>query len=58
MKERTESRAFLSWFLDNYYRLDDTEVHDCICGGQHFAPGLILISHLFIPFYCLGGHLF
>ena len=30
MKERTESRAFLAWFLENYYRLDETEVSDCI----------------------------
>lgn len=35
MKERTESRAFLAWFLENYYRLDDTEVQDCICDGPY-----------------------
>ena len=35
MKERTESRAFLAWFLQNYYRLDDTEVYDCICDGSN-----------------------
>jgi len=33
MNERTESRAFLAWFLDNYYRLD--EVDDCICDGKY-----------------------
>lgn len=32
-KERTESRAFLAWFLENYYRLDETEAYDCICDG-------------------------
>lgn len=35
MKERTESRAFLAWFLENYYRLDHMEVADCICDGQY-----------------------
>ena len=35
MKERTESRAFLAWFLENYYRLDDMEVSDCICDGKY-----------------------
>jgi hypothetical protein len=33
MKERTDSRAFLAWFLENYYRLDD--VDDCICDGKY-----------------------
>lgn len=35
MKERTESRAFLAWFLENYYRLDQMEVGDCICDGNY-----------------------
>jgi len=35
MKERTESRAFLAWFLENYYRLDQMEVSDCICDGNY-----------------------
>jgi hypothetical protein len=35
MKERTESRAFLAWFLENYYRLEPMEVSDCICDGKH-----------------------
>ncbi|MGW0161437.1 AIPR family protein [Mycobacterium sp. NPDC003323] len=30
---RTESRAFLGWFLENYYRLDETEAQDAICDG-------------------------
>ena len=34
MKQRTESKQFLAWFLDNYYRLEETEVDDCICDGQ------------------------
>ena len=33
MKQRTESRQFLAWFLENYYRLEDTELEDCICDG-------------------------
>ena len=36
MKERTESRAFLAWFLQHFYRLDETEVYDCIC--DHCCP--------------------
>lgn len=35
IKERTESRQFLAWFLENYYRLDQMEVSDCICDGQY-----------------------
>src|SRR5262245_59568544 len=30
-KGQTDSQAFLAWFLQNYYRLDDTEVDDSIC---------------------------
>jgi AIPR protein len=33
MKQRTESRQFLAWFLESYYRLEETEVDDCICDG-------------------------
>jgi hypothetical protein len=33
MKQRTESRQFLAWFLENYYRLDEIDVEDCICDG-------------------------
>jgi len=33
MTQRTESRQFLAWFLENYYRLDETELEDCICDG-------------------------
>lgn len=32
--QRTESRQFLAWFLHNYYRLDETDVDDCICDGN------------------------
>lgn len=35
VKQRTESRAFLAWFLENYYRLEETEVDDCICDGSY-----------------------
>lgn len=30
---RTETRAFLGWFLENYYRLEDTDAQDAICDG-------------------------
>jgi hypothetical protein len=33
VKQRTESRQFLAWFLENYYRLEETELEDCICDG-------------------------
>jgi AIPR protein len=32
--QRTESRQFLAWFLNHYYRLDETDVDDCICDGH------------------------
>src|SRR5215212_1165992 len=35
MKGRTEARAFLAWFLENYYRLEETEAADSICDGRH-----------------------
>jgi hypothetical protein len=31
---RLESRAFLGWFLENYYRLDETDAQDSICDGS------------------------
>src|SRR3982750_317908 len=31
---RTESRAFLGWFLENYFRLDETESQDRIFDGN------------------------
>ena len=30
---RTESRAFLVWFLENLYRLESTAAADCVCDG-------------------------
>jgi hypothetical protein len=30
---RTESHAFLVWFLQHYFRLDDTESQDTVCDG-------------------------
>ncbi len=33
MKGRTESEAFLAWFLENFYHLDSVEVDDAICDG-------------------------
>jgi hypothetical protein len=32
--QRTESRQFLAWFLQNYYRLEENDVDDCICDGH------------------------
>lgn len=32
-KERMESRSFLAWFLENYYRLDEIAAQDAICDG-------------------------
>jgi hypothetical protein len=31
---RLESRAFLGWFLEHYYRLDETDAQDAICDGS------------------------
>jgi hypothetical protein len=30
---RTDSRSFLGWFLENYFRLDQLRVEDSICDG-------------------------
>ena len=30
---RTESHAFLVWFLMHFMRLDDTEAQDAVCDG-------------------------
>jgi hypothetical protein len=30
---RTESHAFLVWFLQHYYRFDETEAQDAVCDG-------------------------
>lgn len=35
MKSGTETRAFLVWFLENYYRLDDLEIYDSVCDGKN-----------------------
>jgi hypothetical protein len=35
VKGGTESRAFLAWFLENYYRLEDTETYDSVCDGRN-----------------------
>ena len=35
MKEATESRAFLAWFLENYYHLDEIDIQDSICDRNH-----------------------
>ena len=35
VKQRTESRQFLAWFLENYYRLEESEIDDSICDGSY-----------------------
>ncbi len=30
---RSESRAFLAWFLEHYYHLDEQAAQDCVCDG-------------------------
>jgi|HubBroStandDraft_6_1064221.scaffolds.fasta_scaffold13165_2 hypothetical protein len=35
VRQRTESRQFLAWFLENYYRLEESEIDDCICDGNY-----------------------
>ena len=30
---RTESHAFLVWFLQHYFRLDETEAQESVCDG-------------------------
>lgn len=37
--KRTESAAFLIWYLVNYYRLDELEATDCVC-DQHGDKGV------------------
>ncbi|MBZ0293611.1 MAG: AIPR family protein, partial [Anaerolineae bacterium] len=32
--DRTDSSAFLIWFLENYYRLDEVEAQDSVCDGN------------------------
>ena len=32
---RTESRALLAWFLENYYHFEATEVDDSICDARY-----------------------
>lgn len=42
MKQPNESRQMLAWFLENYYRLDETEVLDTIVdrSGDHGIDGV------------------
>jgi len=34
MKQRSESRQFLAWFLQHYYHLDEIDIDDTICDGH------------------------
>lgn len=47
VKGRTESKSLLAWFLENYYRLEVTEVDDSICDNK-FDKGIdgIYVSDL------------
>ena len=33
-QKRTESHSFLVWYLQHFYRLDETESHDTVCDGR------------------------
>lgn len=35
VKQRSESRQFLAWFLEHFYRLEGSEIDDCICDGNY-----------------------
>src|SRR5713101_3593189 len=35
MNSGTETRAFLAWFLESYYRLEGLEVYDSVCDGAN-----------------------
>ena len=35
VNSETESRAMLAWFLENYYRLDESDIYDCVCDGHN-----------------------
>lgn len=35
MKSGTESRAMLAWFLENYYRLEESDIYDSVCDGHN-----------------------
>lgn len=35
VKTGTESRAFLAWFLENYYRFEGEEIYDTVCDGHN-----------------------
>ncbi len=48
MTQRTETRQFLAWFLENYYHLEDNEVDDCICDdyGDKGVDGIYVHDQL------------
>ena len=31
---RSESQAFMAWFLEHYYRLEIDSAKDCVCDGR------------------------
>lgn len=46
-KERTVSRSFLNWFLENIFGMDDTSADDAICdGGQDKGIDAIYVDEL------------
>lgn len=46
-KERSVSRSFLNWFLENIFGIDDTSADDAICdGGQDKGIDAIYVDEL------------
>jgi hypothetical protein len=45
--KRSESAAFLIWFLQHYYRLDEQEAIDCVCDqpGDRGIDGIYVNEH-------------
>lgn len=45
---RTESHAFLVWFLQHYFRLDELEAHETVCDGydDKGIDGIYVDQHL------------
>ena len=44
-RTRSESSAFLFWFLENFFRLDKQEATDCIC-DQKNDKGIVHLDSL------------
>ena len=55
VKQRTESRQLLAWFLENYYRLEESEVDDCICDGPDDKGLDAIYANETLSFPTFGG---